>query len=123
MKLFDGIHVVSVSVTDLVRARIFYSETLGLGEPVLDLVDADWIEFSTGGAEGGNLSVILASPGWEPSTGTTVVLNVGDCHAIVDELRCRGVACGDPVTHEGRVTTASFHDPFGNRLQIRSQAG
>ncbi|MFB9950783.1 VOC family protein [Rhizobium puerariae] len=121
MQLFHGINVVSISVTDLERARLFYRHTLGLGEPLHDLPDAGWIEFSTG-ADGSNLSVTLAGPGWEPSTGTTVVLNVKDCHAAVDELRCRGVACGEPVVFEGHAVHASFHDPFGNRLQMCSPA-
>lgn len=121
MQLFQGINVVSISVTDLERARLFYRDTLGLGEPLYDLPDAGWIEFSAG-ADGGNLSLTMAEAGWEPSTGTTVVLNVRNCQAAVDELRCRGVACGEPVIFEGHVVFASFHDPFGNRLQMCSPA-
>ncbi|WP_117191098.1 VOC family protein [Rhizobium terrae] len=117
MQLFHGINVVSISVTDLGGARLFYGETLGLGTPLYDLPEAGWIEFSTG-AGGANLSVTLAGAEWQPSTGTTVVLNVDDCHAAVDELRCRGVACGEPVVFDGHVVYASFHDPFGNRLQM-----
>ncbi len=118
--LFKGINVVSVSVTDLDRAREFYRDTLGLGEPVYDLAEAGWIEFSTGGP--GNLSVTLAGAGWTPSFGTTVVLDVADCHAAVAELRGRGVACEEPQVFPGFVTFASFYDPFGNRLQVCSPA-
>ena len=63
MQLFSGINVVSISVTDLDRAREFYRDTLGLGPPLYDLPEAGWIEFSTG-ANGGNLSVTTAEPGW-----------------------------------------------------------
>lgn len=119
--LFSGINVVSISVPDLDAARVFYRDTLGLGEPVYDLPDAGWIEFATGAASG-NLSVTAAEDGWAPSTGTTVVLNVADCHAAVAELRRRGVACEDPVVFPGFVTFASFRDPFGNRLQMCSPA-
>lgn len=45
---FRGINVVSISVTDLDRARLFYRDTLGLGEPLYDLPETGWIEFSTG---------------------------------------------------------------------------
>lgn len=61
MQLFQGINVVSISVTDLGRARLFYGETLGLGEPLYDLPEAGWLEFSTGG-QGGNLAVTVAGP-------------------------------------------------------------
>lgn len=115
-ELFRGINVVSISVTDLNRARQFYSVAIGFGVPVYDLPDAGWIEFATGGAD--ILSVTLAEPGWEPSTGTTVVLNVDDCHEAVAELRRRGVVCEDPHVFPGFVTFASFLDPFGNRLQM-----
>lgn len=119
--MFRGINVVSISVTDLDEARRFYGETLGLGAPIYDLPDAGWIEFSTG-AEPGNLSVTLAEAGWAPSFGTSVVLNVDDCHAACAELRKRGVRCDDPQVFPGFVTFASFYDPFGNRLQMCSPA-
>lgn len=118
--MFHGINVVSISAPDLKQARDFYERALGLGPPVYDLPDAGWIEFRTGG--GGNLSVTLAEPGWAPSTGTTVVLNVDDCATAVAELRGRGVKCEDPQTFPGYVTFASFFDPFGNRLQMCSPA-
>ena len=121
MKIFKGINVVSISVPDLDRARDFYSDMLGLGEPVYDLPDAGWIEFSTG-RDGGNLSLTIAAPDWKADFGTTVVLNVDDCHAAVAELRGRGVTCDEPIVFPGFVTFASFHDPFGNRLQMCSPA-
>jgi predicted enzyme related to lactoylglutathione lyase len=119
--MFKGINVVTVSVPDLEQARHFYGETLGLGEPLYDLPDAGWIEFSAG-AEWGNVSVTLAEPGWIPAFGTTVVLNVDDCEAACAELRRRGVRCDDPEVFPGYVTIASFYDPFGNRLQMCSPA-
>lgn len=119
--IFEGINVVSISVTDLDRARTFYGEVLGLGSPLFDLPEAGWVEFSAGG-ESGNISVTKADSSWRPSTGTTLVLNVPDCHAAVDELRRRGVKCEDPQVFPGFVTFASFSDPFGNRLQMCSPA-
>jgi predicted enzyme related to lactoylglutathione lyase len=119
--LFKGINVASISVTDLDLARSFYRDTLGLGDPLYDLPEAGWIEFSTG-RESGNLSVVPATPDWEPSTDTTVVLDVEDCHAAVVELRARGVRCDDAQEFPGFVTFASFYDPFGNRLQMCSPA-
>ena len=121
ISLFQGINVVSISVPDLDAAREFYRDVLGLADPLYDLPDAGWIEFSTGG-EGGNLALTKAAEGWRPGHDTTVVLNVADCHAAVEELRARGVVCDDVVTFPGFVVFASFYDPFGNRLQMCSPA-
>ena len=118
---FKGINVVSISVTDLDKAREFYRDVLGLGEPIYDLPDAGWIEFASGGPSG-NIAVTKAEYDWQPSTGTTLVLNVEDCHNACTELRRRGVNCEDPVVFPGYVTFCSFYDPFGNRLQMCSPA-
>lgn len=117
MQLFNGINVVSISVTDLDDARHFYGKILGLGDPLYDLPENGWIEFSSGSLHG-NISVTLAEEGWTPSSGTTIVLNVDDCQAAWAELRARGVRCDDPVVFPGYVTFCNFYDPFGNRLQM-----
>jgi predicted enzyme related to lactoylglutathione lyase len=121
MGVVRGINVVSISVPDLDAARAFYRDALGLGEPVYDLPDAGWIEFATGGGSG-NLAVVAATPGWAPSTGTTVVLDVDDCATACRELRARAVECGEPQVFPGYVTFADVFDPFGNRLQVCSPA-
>jgi predicted enzyme related to lactoylglutathione lyase len=121
MQIFRGINVVSIAVPDLAAAREFYANALGLGEPEYDLPEAGWIEFRTG-APGGNLALTVAEEGWAPASGTTVVLDVDDCHAACAELRARGVRCDDPVVFPGYVTYGSFYDPFGNRLQMCSPA-
>ena len=97
------------------------TRALGFGEPLYDLPEAGWIEFASGAASG-NVAVTSAEPGWAPSTGTTLVLDVEDCHAACAELRARGVRCDDPVVFPGYVTFCSFYDPFGNRLQMCSPA-
>jgi predicted enzyme related to lactoylglutathione lyase len=119
MQLFTGINVVSISVRDLSKARAFYGTVLGFGEPVYDLPELGWIEFKSG-ASYGNIAVTLAEKDWQPSTGTTLVLNVADCHAACAELRQRGVQCDEPVTVPGFVIYCNFYDPFGNRLQMVS---
>lgn len=121
MKLFKGINVVSIAVPDLDEGRAFYRDVLGLGAPVYDLPEAGWIEFESG-STAGNIAIALAEAGWQPSTGTTIVLNVEDCNSACSELRQRGVRCEDPVVFPGYVTFCSFYDPFGNRLQMCSPA-
>lgn len=121
MKIFEGINVVSISVTDLDEARRFYRDVLGLGEPLYDLPGAGWIEFGSGSASG-NIAVTKADGDWQPNMATTVVLNVKDCHEACNELRTRGVRCDDPIVFPGYVVFCSFYDPFGNRLQMCSPA-
>ena len=121
MDLFKGINVVSISVSDLDQARQFYRDVLGLGEPLYDLPDAGWIEFSSG-SPSGNIAVTKTDANWQPGTGTTVVFNVEDCNTACTELRRRGVRCEDPVVFPGYVTYCSFYDPFENRLQMCSPA-
>jgi predicted enzyme related to lactoylglutathione lyase len=118
--LFKGINVVSITVPDLDLAREFYGHQLGLGEPLYDIPEIAWIEFSTGGSSG-NIAVTLPENGeFAPSHHTTLVLNVDDCAEAVAALRAKGIQCGDPVPVPGMVTYAHVFDPFGNRLQIVS---
>lgn len=60
--VLKGINVVSISVPDLDDAREFYSEVLGLGEPLYELPGAGWIEFGLASGQG-NISVTTAEPG------------------------------------------------------------
>ncbi|MCC6891946.1 MAG: VOC family protein [Anaerolineae bacterium] len=116
MSLFQGINVVSITVTDLDKGRAFYRDVLGFGEPVYDLPEMGWIEFKTG-STAGNISLVPPEGEWQPSNSTSIVLNTPDCTAAVQALRAKGVRCDDPVNVPGMVNYFSFYDPFGNRLQ------
>ena len=111
------INVVSISVADLDRARTFYRDVLRLGEPVYDLPEAGWVEFSFGEGQT-NLALTAAGPDFRAAYGTTVVLDVADCFAAAEELRERGARVDEPQVFPGYVTFANVYDPCGNRLQI-----
>lgn len=49
VKLLSGVNVVSLTVTDLTRARDFYSNVLGLGQPWFDDESLGWIEWGERG--------------------------------------------------------------------------
>lgn len=115
----ESVSVVSVPVSDLEEARVFYGQTLGLGSPWFDDHELGWIEWGRRG-ESGNFAVTLAGPDLQPGGGTTPVFNTADCHALVSELRGRGVPCDDAITVEGLLTYCTFHDRDGNRLQAVS---
>lgn len=119
MPIFSGINVVSIAVPELQQAKVFYRDVLELGEPIHDLPEAGWIEFSTGTA-GGNLSITTEGHGRAGAQNTTLVLNTEDCRAACEKLRSRGVRCEDPVEFTGYVVYCTFYDPFGNKLQMCS---
>ncbi len=118
MHPFKGINVVSITVSDLAKAKAFYSDVLGLGAPAFDIPQANWIEWKTG--NDADISITQADGTFTPNHNTIIVFNVDDCHAAVAELRRRGIRCDDPVGIPGMVTYASFYDPDGNRLQMAS---
>jgi catechol 2,3-dioxygenase-like lactoylglutathione lyase family enzyme len=119
MKLLHQVNVVSVTVTDLARAREFYSETLGLGAPWFDDEQMGWIEWG-GQGQNGNLAVTLPRDNARPGGGTTPVLNTADCQVLFAEFQKRGVRCEEPVIVPGLLVYCTFYDPDGNRLQAIS---
>jgi predicted enzyme related to lactoylglutathione lyase len=119
VKIFKGINVVSISVSDLDQARQFYRDVVELGESIYDLPDAGWIEFGSG-SPSGNIAVTKAESNQQSSTGTTVAFNVEDCHAACTELRRAGFIAR--IRWSFLATSCSFYDPFGNRLQMCSPA-
>ena len=116
MSLLKGINVVSIAVTDLNKGRDFYRDILELGEPVIDLPDAGWIEFKFP-AQTGHVSLTNAEDGWHPNNSITIVIDVDDCYEACKALRTKGVKCDDPIGIPNMVTYFNFYDPFGNRLQ------
>lgn len=119
MKLLKGLNVVSLTVTDLARARDFYSNVLGLGQPWFDDESLGWIEWGERG-KNGNIAVTLARDDSRPGGGITPVFNTDDCRVLLAELRRRGVRCEESVDVPGLLTYCTFYDPDGNRLQAIS---
>lgn len=119
VSLVRGLNVVSLAVKDLDRARRFYGETLGLGEPWFADEEMGWIEWGAQGSPG-NIAVTIANGEVQPGGGTTPVFNTDDCRAFHAELVRLGVRCEDPVEVPGLLTYCTFYDPDGNRLQAIS---
>jgi glyoxylase I family protein len=110
----DGLHHVSINVSDVDAARDFYTRVLGLTER------ADRPDFSFGGAwlDAGGQQVHLIEAEVPPELGQHFALAVTDLDAVVGELRALGVAVTDPVPvgpgHQAFVT-----DPAGNRVELQ----
>ena len=114
-----------VAVSDLDRAREFYTGKLGLapgdedGEDVLTLKTGDtWL-------------VVYKSDGVRPGTGNAVAWSAGDdVEAIADDLRAKGVALEEYPELGMRIERGIhradgfaaiwFKDPDGNILHVNS---
>ena len=114
-----------VAVSDLDRARAFYSDTLGL-----DLQDqsmGDVLTFRTGDTS----LIVYRSDFAGTNKANAVVWGVGDeIDAVVADLRAKGVVFehydmpgarleGD-VHVDGRMKTAWLKDPDGNLLHLNN---
>ncbi len=108
---FLQVRAVSLAVTDLGRARLFYGETLGL-EP------ADGVE----GAFVLGEVIILLKPVTEwygkPSSelNARITLRVRDSYGAEKALAAKGVTISDPVQVYDVNPVGSFLDSEGNKL-------
>jgi predicted enzyme related to lactoylglutathione lyase len=113
----------SYSVNDLVTARQFYGETLGLQVSVLPMGLSIQLV-------GGGKLFIYTKPDHTPASFTVLNFPVDDIDAAVDQLVERGVTFehyeGDIATDAkgiarpsgGGPTIAWFKDPAGNVLSV-----
>lgn len=110
----DGLHHVSINVSDVSAARDFYTRVLGLTER------ADRPDFSFDGAwlDAGGQQVHLIEAEVPRELGQHFALAVTDLDATVAELRARGVAVTDPVP-VGPGRQAFVTDPSGNRVELQ----
>jgi glyoxylase I family protein len=110
----DGLHHVSINVSDVAAARDFYTRVLGLTERT------DRPDFSFDGAwlDAGSHQVHLIEAEVPPELGQHFALAVTDLDAVVAELRAGGVTVTDPVP-VGRGRQAFVTDPAGNRVELQ----
>jgi catechol 2,3-dioxygenase-like lactoylglutathione lyase family enzyme len=106
-----GIKVIALAVTDLERARRFYTDTLALppafeeGEPVGVRLGATVLMFKTD---------TLAQP--SSTLNPRVTIETDDAPGAEAILRKRGVIIADPVERYGAALVGSFLDSEGNKL-------
>lgn len=112
-----------VAVTDMERAKKFYTKTVGIS------VTNDEVPGTLlfGCADGTGL-VVYEKPGMIPSDNTVAGWNVSDLDAEINELRAKGLTFEDydapdlktenGVATFGTVKSAWFKDPDGNIFAI-----
>lgn len=115
----------TIAVSDIERAKQFYSETLGL-----KAVDerADGVRYDGGG---GTLLLVYPSQFAGTAQSTCMGLSVADVEKAVAELRDRGVVfeeydmpglkTANGIAELGGVKGAWFKDPDGNIVSVNQE--
>lgn len=126
MSLTHSTIAMMMPVTDVDRARTFYSESLGL-----DYTGTDDEGSAIYALEGGSTLVLLPRPDSRPSESTAMSFEVDDLAAEIGDLEQRGVVFEDydlpglkTVDHVavmGSEQAAWFRDPDGNVLCLHQE--
>jgi predicted enzyme related to lactoylglutathione lyase len=122
--MLEKVFYMSVLVGDQDRALDFYTSVLGL-EKRVENPTPDGPRFLTVGVKGDDFQLVLwpGTPGRaEPAMGQpppSITIETDDCRKTVEELTSRGVEFATDVLEFPCGYVAQFHDPDGNRLQLR----
>jgi predicted enzyme related to lactoylglutathione lyase len=109
-----GLRTVIYKVSDLARAKAWYSETFGTA-PYFDM--PFYVGFNVGGFELGlDPDVDRQSPG---PGGSVAYWGVSDLRAMLADLEARGIAVRSPIQDVGEgILVAAISDPFGNTIGL-----
>lgn len=112
--MFEGLRTVIYHVSDLGRAKAWYSSVLGI-EPYFD--QPYYVGFNVGGFELGldpDMTGITAGAG-----GVVGYWSVSDCEAAFNRLIELGASSHSAVQEVGEgISVAAVADPFGNVIGI-----
>jgi glyoxylase I family protein len=115
----QGVHHVSVNVSDLGTALAFYTDVLGLrarpDRPDDIGVDGTWLDVG-----GQQVHLIVADV--PPGKGQHFAVLVDDIDAAVNDVRARGVQVSDPKP-VGTNRQAFLVDPDGNLIELHQAQG
>jgi predicted enzyme related to lactoylglutathione lyase len=109
-----GLRTVIYKVSDLPRAKAWYSETFGTA-PYFDM--PFYVGFNIGGFELGldpDVEKQLPGPG-----GSVAYWGVSDLRTLLASLESRGVTVQNPIQDVGEgILVAAVSDPFGNTIGL-----
>jgi predicted enzyme related to lactoylglutathione lyase len=107
-------------VTDLKRARDFYSRTLGLKQStIFGDENQGWIEYDIGP---GTLAITNFAADWKPSAdGGSVALEVENFDSSITELKTAGTKFRVEPTETPVCFMAVVFDPDGNSVCIHKR--
>lgn len=110
--MFQGLRTVIYHVSDLDRAKAWYSSVLGI-EPYFD--QPFYVGFNVGGYELG-LDPNMSTSG---AGGVGAYWGVSDCEAAFNRLLELGASAQSPVQDVGEgIRVATVNDPFGNLIGV-----
>lgn len=120
------LELVPMPVTDIDRAKAFYTEKVGFVEDV-DVRPAEGVRIVQLTPPGSACSIVLSSglailDEMTPGTIRGLHLVVNDIEAARAELVDRGVDVGEIDDSAGSVRYASFSDPDNNSLVLQEMA-
>lgn len=112
--MFQGLRTVIYHVTDLDRAKAWYTSVLGI-EPYFD--QPFYVGFNVGGFE---LGLDPDATGFEGGSGAVrAYWGVSNCEAAFNRLLELGASAQTPVQDVGGdIRVATVTDPFGNLLGV-----
>jgi glyoxylase I family protein len=121
----ETLHHVSIPVTDLTRAKRFYSDILGLREiprPPFDFEGA-WYQL------GDRQLHLIVHPGTRTLRGTTAIdsrdghfgLRVRSYRQTLDHLKAQGVTCRDRPRNLTAWPQIYVTDPDGNVIELNAE--
>lgn len=110
--MFQGLRTVIYHVSDLDRAKVWYSSVLG-SEPYFD--QPFYVGYNVGGYELG-LDPNMSTSG---AGGVGAYWGVSDCEAAFNRLLELGASAHSPVQDVGEgIRVATVNDPFGNLIGV-----
>ena len=119
------LELVPIPVTDVDRAKAFYTETLGFVADV-DATPAEGVRVvqltPPGSACSIGIGTGLGAFEGEPGSVRALHLVVADIEQAQADLRARGVTVGDIEDVGGGVRYAGLTDPDGNTLTLQEMA-
>jgi catechol 2,3-dioxygenase-like lactoylglutathione lyase family enzyme len=124
MSLFKQLTHVSVTVTDVAKAREFYSQTLGLQEIPRPAFEFPGIWYSLGGDL--QLHIILNDQLVRPAVERETIraqyphfaLWTDDCDATAARIEARGLPCRDVFSGPTGLRQVFVKDPDGNMVEF-----
>lgn len=121
----ESVHHVAINVTDLSRARRFYSDILGLEETTRPDFDFAGAWYSVGAQQ---VHLIVHAAGRTTASASDIdprgghfALRVRSYREALDHLRAQGIACLERPRNKTPWPQIYVNDPDGNVIELNAE--